>query len=104
MGLVRELGGSLKSSKAMAESNAAFSSGGYEKRSGICLNILVYAAVFSSLILGLKYAGSLELGTVSSVEHVPHHMPTNSSNQPPEAAYFKTELKDLKIKTSSFQV
>lgn len=100
-----EQGGSLTSSNAMAEGKVPLVGAGYSKRSGMYFNLFVYMAVFSGLVVALRYAGSLELGTVSSVEHTTTSQVSSSSgNMPPEAVYMKTSIQELKIKTSSFKV
>jgi hypothetical protein len=89
----------------MVEGKGPLVGPGYSKRSGICFNMIIYISVFSGLIFALKYAGSLELGTVSSVEETTtSQVLSTSNNKPPEATYVKRSLEDLNIKMSSFQV
>lgn len=103
MSIVRERGGSLTSSNTMAEGKGSLVGAGYSKRPGMYFNLLIYISVFSGLIIALKYASSLELGTVSSVQHVTTS-PSSSTNKPPNAEYVKTPIQELDLKFSSFQV
>jgi len=89
----------------MAEGKVPLVGAGYSKKSGMYLNLFIYITVFSGLVIALRYAGSLELGTVSSVEHnTTSQVSSSSGNMPPEAVYVKTPIQELKIKTSSFKV
>lgn len=90
----------------MAEGKGHLVGAGYPKRSGIYFNVILYVSVFSGLIFALKYAGSLELGTVSSIERdtTTSQVISSSGNKPPEAVYMKKLIQDLKFKMSSFQV
>lgn len=70
--------------------------------------MILYIAIFTGIIVAVKYAGSLDVGTVSSYSDKGQpdgsDVSPTSYNHPPPASYEKILMSDLKFKTSSFEV
>lgn len=89
----------------MSEGKAPLMGGGHSKwhMPLVQFKMFLYVGIFLGLVVGLKFAGSLDLGTVSSIEHVATSLAI-VENKAPEPAYVKMPIEDLNLKISSFEV